>query len=134
VFDEADEIFIQQPNHNSIGKLINHFEKIGRKLPQIALFSATFDESVMDHINVYFGNIQPYRIQKEALQLRGVKMFRLKVDQNSKDNLVKEFYLKFQLSQNMIFVNKKRDAIALQDFLRNKMNIAAEKLIGGIEA
>ena len=45
VFDEADEIFIQQPNHQSISKLLNHFEnKLGIKPPQVVLFSATFDE------------------------------------------------------------------------------------------
>lgn len=60
-------------------------------------------------------------------------MYRMRVDPEQKIYFVNEFYNMFQMSQNMIFVNKKADAVKMQSFLREQMGIAAEKLIGGIE-
>ena len=66
------------------------------------------------------------------MQLKGVQMYRVKVDPEQKIWFISEFYKLFEMSQSMIFVNRKSDAVTMQNVLREEMGIAAEKLIGGI--
>ena len=55
IFDEADEIFMQAPNHQSIHKLVNHLnDKIKNTSVQTILFSATFDDVVVDNISKFY--------------------------------------------------------------------------------
>ena len=63
--------------------------------PQTVLFSATFDDAVMRCINTFYTSVQVFRIQKEALRLKGVKMFRMSVAENAKLELLNQVYLTF---------------------------------------
>ena len=56
----------------------------------------------------------------------------MKVLEKEKMDLMMEVYTEMDVYQTMIFVNKKEDAIKLQEKL-NKRGIKAQKLIGGIE-
>ena len=132
VYDEADEIFLQEANHVSIMKMKNQIEEKLKINPQTVLFSATFDDAVMKCINTFFTSVQVFRIQKEALKLKGVKMYRMTVAEKAKLDLINQVYLTFDMLQTMIFVNKKDDAVKMQEFLKKK-NVKAEILIGGIE-
>lgn len=76
--------------------------------------------------------MQAFRIQKEALKLKGVKMFRLHVNPYLKEETIKEVYEVFDMFQTMIFVNKKQEAENLKKFL-DAQEIKAEILISGLD-
>jgi len=130
-YDEADEIFLQESNQKSIKCINNAFEKVKVK-PQFVLFSATFNESVIECINKFFEKMEAFTIEKEALKLKGVKMYKMRVEQLMKIDTIKEVYEVFDVFQTMIFCNKKKDAETLQSKIKQQ-GIQAEKLIGGIE-
>lgn len=65
-------------------------------MPQTVLFSATFDEVVMDNIQKFI-DCKAFRIQKEALKLKGVKMFRIRVQPSYKMEFINEVYSQFQM-------------------------------------
>ena len=73
-----------------------------------------------------------YRLQKEALKLKGVKNYRMYVNKNFKMDEMCNIYETFDVFQTMIFVFKKDDAIKLKEYLSQR-GIKAEVLIGGIE-
>ena len=73
-----------------------------------------------------------YRLQKEALKLKGVKNYRMYVNKNFKMDEMCNIYETFDVFQTMIFVFKKDDAIKLKEYLSQR-GIKAEILIGGIE-
>lgn len=54
IYDEADEIFMQEGNHSSIAKLKDHLEKKLSLNYQTVLFSATFNEAVQQQIMKFF--------------------------------------------------------------------------------
>ena len=96
------------------------------------LFSATFTDDIIELINKFFDKIEAFTIQKEALKLKGVKLFKIRTLPELKQDLIKEVYEAFDMFQTMIFANKKQDVERLQAELQKK-GISAEKLIGGIE-
>ena len=73
--------------------MLNHFKNKVKINPQLVLFSATFDEFTIAIIRNFVPTCTCFRIQKEALKLKGVQMFRLKTDVEDKKYLVNEFYL-----------------------------------------
>ena len=73
IYDEADEIFLQNVKHNSINILNNHMTKL-KMQPQNILFSATFPKEVLTSIKTFFLKHQAYMIHDTALKLKGVKM------------------------------------------------------------
>ena len=48
------------------------------------LFSATFPDHVKENINKLVQNYQKFEIKKEALKLKGVKQYRIRVDEQLK--------------------------------------------------
>ena len=72
VFDEADEIFQQEENHKHLEKIYTKCKSINQ-IPQSVLFSATFSKDVEDCVNHFLGSCNGYRIENEALKLRGVQ-------------------------------------------------------------
>lgn len=93
VYDEADEIFLQEANHSKIEQMNKHFSNKLHISPQNVLFSATFDDNVMRIIKAFVNPCTCYRIQKESLKLKGVQMYRLQVDEDSKKYTINEVYL-----------------------------------------
>lgn len=60
-YDEADEIFLQVPNHKTISKINSHLQKKNIK-PQTILFSATFTDAVIENIDRFFEKVEAFRI------------------------------------------------------------------------
>lgn len=74
VYDEADEIFLQENNHKFIAKLNNHLQEKGIT-PQNLLYLATYDDIQIQNINKFFVSYKKFQIKKEALRLKGVQLF-----------------------------------------------------------
>lgn len=130
-YDEADEIFLQEYNHKIINNINEAFKKKGIK-PQVVLFSATFTDPIIESITKFVNPVQAFRIQKEALKLKGVKMFRLHVNNYVKQDTIRQVYEIFDTFQTMIFVNMKQEAESLKAFLTQEGH-KAEILINSME-
>ncbi len=98
------------------------------------MYSATFNDDVINLASKYVGSFVPFTIKKEALKLKGVQNFRIALTEQQKDNFVSELHEKLDKVMSMIFVNKKETATKLQSRLKNVSNITSHVLIGGIEA
>jgi superfamily II DNA/RNA helicase len=61
VYDEADEIFMQESNQQCITNINAYFQKINLK-PQFVLFSATFTDKVIECINNFFDHIEAFTV------------------------------------------------------------------------
>lgn len=86
---------------------------------QKIFFSATFTDEIVNNISSIFNEqtITAYRLQKEALKLKGVKNYRMYVNSMFKMDELCNIYTTFDMFQTMIFVFKKEDAIKLKEFL-----------------
>ena len=73
--------------------------------PQNILFSATFDEMVMQNIEKFFTEVLVFRIKKEAMKLKGVKMYRISLPSNLKKKFIGDVYTNLDTIQTMIFTN-----------------------------
>lgn len=73
VFDEADEIFKYESNLNALDLLINKYFEKHKVNPQYLLFSATYDDDIINNISKFLDNVLPFRVKKQALNLKGVK-------------------------------------------------------------
>jgi ATP-dependent RNA helicase DDX19/DBP5 len=131
IYDEADEIFQQEGNHESISKLLKFIDAKSIAAQQV-LFSATFDPLTMGKIGGFFTSLKMFTLPKEALKLKGVKQYRMRVAEAQKEDFIMDVYREMDVYQTMIFVNKKEDAIKLQKSLK-KVGIKADVLIGGLD-
>lgn len=77
VYDEADELFVQHTNHDCFEVLKKHLKKID-KTPQHCLYSATYNNDIVNKTTQFVGTFQSFNIPKESLKLKGVKNFKLK--------------------------------------------------------
>ena len=109
VYDEADEIYLQEGNHSSIKAYYKLFEELKIE-PQTLMFSATYPENVINNIKGFGLKYKGYQLKNEALKLKGVKQFYIMLNPNTKLEFIKDIYLEFEKSQTMIFCNKKNDA------------------------
>lgn len=88
IFDEADEIIKQENNRQVISKLIEfELKKRGVK-PQYLIFSATFEQDIIDQLSQIVGDFTSFRVKKESLNLKGVKQFYILLDNNNKIKFV----------------------------------------------
>ena len=77
VYDEADELFVQHTNHDCFEVLKKHLKKIDKN-PQHCLYSATYNNDIVNKTTQFVGTFQSFNIPKESLKLKGVKNFKLK--------------------------------------------------------
>jgi len=82
--------------------------------PQHVLFSATYEPSVKDIIKNFFKQLLIYPLHKESLQLKGVKMLKLRLFEEEKPVLINMVYEELDACQKMIFTNKKDIATDLE--------------------
>ena len=78
VYDEADELFIQEANLVCFEAMSKHLKKIDVN-PQHCLFSATFTDDVINCAKALIGDYKAFPIKKEALKLKGVKQFKMNI-------------------------------------------------------
>eukprot|EP00347_Sterkiella_histriomuscorum_P021753 403332884 len=131
VFDEADEIFKQENNREVIQSLIDKELKKRGVSPQYLIFSATFEQDIIDQFSKIVGEFTSFRVKKESLNLKGVKQYYIILDNNSKCQFVEEFYKKNSRVQAMLFTNTKATANYLKERLI-KENHKPEIIIGGL--
>ena len=109
VYDEADELFNQKDNHECFVKLQEHLVKIEKK-PQHCMYSATFNDEVIKFASKFVGSFTPFTIKKEALKLKGVKNYRISLNEKQKDDFMVELHVQLKNVMSMVFVNKKETA------------------------
>lgn len=76
VYDEADELYIQDGNLPSFEALFKVLNDI-KVAPQHLMFSATFNDDVISRLKSYVGKFELFPLKKEALKLKGVKNFKI---------------------------------------------------------
>lgn len=121
VFDEADEIFNQEGNSQSLQLLTDRCKTDCLKAPQFVLFSATIDENTLKNIATYINSPPPtvFTVSKEAIKLQNVKQLKMSANEQTKRQFLNRFYdgLSIPNSQAMIFVNTKKTAGFLEELL-----------------
>lgn len=132
VYDEADELFLQQSNKECFSLFKKHLEEI-KVVPQHGFYSATFNQNVLDKVINYCDELKAFPIKKEALRLKGVKNYKMSLKPFAKIDFVAKLHTSLSTAMTMIFVNKKDWAIQLQQKLASQ-DVKAKVLIGGIEA
>ena len=87
VYDEADELFMQESNLVCFESLQKTLKKAS-VTPQHCLFSATFSDDVIQVTKALVGDYTAFPIKKESLKLKGVKNFKLSLDDAAKIEFV----------------------------------------------
>lgn len=131
VYDEADELLLQESNLVCFEALQKYLKKIEVK-PQHCLFSATFSDQVIEVAKALIGDYKAFPIKKEALKLKGVRQFKLRIDAAARTDFIANLHSKLNRAMTMVFVNKKDTASKLQKRLAQQ-EIAATILTGDIE-
>ena len=62
------------------------------------MFSATYEEYVINNIKGFGLKYKGYQMKNEALKLKGVKQFYISLDPNKKLDFIKDIYLEFEKS------------------------------------
>ena len=109
IYDEADELFVQQTNHETFLNLKKELTKLN-KTPQHCLYSATFTDQVLEFIKRIIGDFQYFPIKKEAQKLKGVKNLKMQMTNAEKLDFVVAMHVQLERAMTMIFVNAKATA------------------------
>ena len=80
---------------------------------QNVLFSATYNDLVVDRIKNQIGDTQMFPIKKESLKLKGVKNYKVMMDYQAKLDFTIQLYTQLDQCMTMIFVNSKADCYKL---------------------
>lgn len=131
VYDEADELFEQQSNHECFNQLKKSLTKINIT-PQHVLFSATFTDNMVETVKRIVGDCKLFLIQKEAQKLKGVRHYKMQMTENEKVDFVVGLHTQLERAMTMIFVNRKDTAEKLKQRLKQR-NIESKIIIGGLE-
>lgn len=131
VYDEADELFLQSTNHPCFDAMKRYFEKIKIE-PQHCLYSATFNDDVINTVRHFIGDIKAYPVANQALRLKGVQNYKILLKPEEKVDFLVNLHSDMDRAMTMVFVNKKDTAMTLQERL-NKRDIKATILIGGLD-
>ena len=116
VYDEADELFCQQANHEIFMMVKKHLTKIN-VTPQHCLYSATFNDAFISFAQKYVGDFEHFPIKKEAQKLKGVRNYKMQMSEAEKVDFVVGLHTKLERAMTMIFVNRKDTATNLQNRL-----------------
>lgn len=104
VYDEADELFIQNGNLSAFYALKKQLETL-KVAPQHLLYSATFTEDVTSNIEKFIPELTLYKRQNKQLKLKGVKQFKMEVQEKLKFIFMEQTYIELTLTSAMVFVN-----------------------------
>lgn len=96
------------------------------------LYSATYNDDVLEKVHNIIGSFKPFPVKKEALQLKGVQNFRIPIKETNKADLVLKVHTNLEKTMSMIFVNKRRQAEELK-MKMEAQGVKATILIGGME-
>lgn len=113
VLDEADEMLSQ-----GFSEQIYEIFKFLPKDIQVALFSATMPQEVLDLTQKFMRDPTRILVKKEALTLDGIKQFYVAVEEEYKLETLMDLYDSVSIAQSVIFCNTRRKV----DWLADQMN------------
>lgn len=116
ILDEADEMLSQG--------FSEQIYEIFRFLPkdiQVALFSATMPDDVLDLTKKFMRSPTRILVKKESLTLEGIKQFYVAVEEDYKVETLMDLYESVSIAQSVIFANTRRKVDWIADYL-NKQN------------
>lgn len=79
-------------------------------MPQHILFSATYNDDVLNRIKQYVGDTAMFPLKNESLKLKGVKQFRIMLSKEEKLDFVTRLHTELDQAMTMVFVNEKKTA------------------------
>jgi translation initiation factor 4A len=116
VLDEADEML----SKGFIDQIYEMFQIIPQN-SQVALFSATIPEEVLKLSNKIIKNPVKILVKKDQITLEGIKQYYVGVERKEfKIEVLVDLFDTISVTQSIIFVNRKRDAEYVYDFLKSK--------------
>ena len=103
VIDEADEM-LSQGFQEMIHRI---FQSIPRET-QVALFSATFPDELLEITNKFMNEPERILVKKEQLTLEGIQQFYINVKHNNwKYDVLTDIYNTINIAQCIIYINSK---------------------------
>ena len=116
VLDEADEML----SKGFIDQIYEMFQIIPQN-SQVALFSATIPEEVLKLSDKIIKNPIKILVKKDQITLEGIKQYYVGVERKEfKIEVLVDLFDTISVTQSIIFVNRKRDAEYVYDFLKSK--------------
>jgi len=116
ILDEADEM-LSKGFKEQVKKVFNYLSDE----VQIALFSATMPEDVINLSKSFMKNPVRILVKAEQLTLEGIKQFYVNVESEmQKFDVLCDIYETISVSQGIIFVNSKQKAEELKEKLEKK--------------
>lgn len=103
VLDEADEMLSQ-----GFSDQIYEIFKFLPKDIQVALFSATMPDDVLEITKKFMRTPTRILVKRESLTLEGIKQFFVAVEEEHKLNTLMDLYESVSIAQSVIFVNTRR--------------------------
>jgi translation initiation factor 4A len=116
VLDEADEML----SKGFIDQIYEMFQIIPQN-SQVALFSATIPEEVLKLAKKIVKNPIKILVKKDQITLEGIKQYYVGLERKEhKIEVLIDLFDTISVTQSIIFVNRKRDAEYVYDFLKSK--------------
>jgi len=113
VLDEADEMLSQ-----GFSDQIYEIFKFLPKDVQVALFSATMPEDVLELTKKFMRQPTRILVKKESLTLEGIKQFYVAVEEEHKLETLMDLYESVSIAQSVIFANSRRKV----DWIAEQLN------------
>jgi translation initiation factor 4A len=114
VLDEADEMLSQ-----GFSEQIYDIFKFLPKDIQVALFSATMPDDVLELTKKFMRNPTRILVKRESLTLEGIKQFFVAVEEEHKLDTLMDLYESVSIAQSVIFANTRRKVDWIAEQLNN---------------
>ena len=114
VLDEADEMLSQ-----GFSDQIYDIFKFLPKDIQVALFSATMPDDVLELTKKFMRNPTRILVKRESLTLEGIKQFFVAVEEEHKLDTLMDLYESVSIAQSVIFANTRRKVDWIAEQLNN---------------
>lgn len=116
ILDEADEM-LSKGFKEQVQQIFSYLPDTA----QIALFSATMPQEILDLTQEFMKNPVQILVKSENLTLEGISQFYVSVNnEEQKFDVLSDIYDTISVSQGIIFVNSKQKAIYLKELLEKK--------------
>jgi translation initiation factor 4A len=113
VLDEADEM-LSQGFSDQIYEIFKYLPKD----IQVALFSATMPDDVLELTKKFMRNPTRILVKRESLTLEGIKQFYVAVEEEHKLDTLMDLYESVSIAQSVIFANTRRKV----DWIAEQLN------------
>lgn len=114
VLDEADEMLSQ----GFTDQIYEIFKFLPKDI-QVALFSATMPQDVLDMTTKFMRKPTRILVKRESLTLEGIKQFYVAVEEENKLDTLMDLYESVSIAQSVIFANTRRKVDHIADSLNN---------------